>query len=242
MESNKSKDLEVLFIGKAGDFFSRQAADFILTHYPSAKIIYSSRQQDLPAELIAWKGDVIISYLSQWIIPKRLLENARVAALNFHPGPPEYPGIGCTNFAVYNGEDTFGVTCHHMAPRVDTGGIVAIERFPIFETDTVFSITQRCYSHILTLFYTIFSLLISNQELPASGDTWKRKPYLRRELDELCRLTPDMNIKEIERRIRATDYIQPWAFMLVGDEVFKLTAEDVKNKHYLTYLSQPNLS
>jgi methionyl-tRNA formyltransferase len=242
MESSNPTHLEVLFIGKTGDFFSRQAADFILTHYPSAKIIYSSRQQDLPDDLLAWNGDVIISYLSQWIIPQKLLENARVAALNFHPGPPEYPGIGCTNFAVYNGEDTFGVTCHHMAPRVDTGGIVAVERFPVFITDTVFSITQRCYSHILNLFYTIFSVLMSKQGLPTSGETWKRKPYLRRELDELCRLTPEMDIEEIERRIRATDYIQPWAFMQVGDEVVKLSADDVKNKQYLAYLSQPNLS
>ena len=242
MESNNQKDIDILFIGKAGDFFSRQAADFIVTHYPSAKIIYSTRQQVFPLELLNWKGDVIISYLSQWIIPKKLLENARVAALNFHPGPPEYPGIGCTNFAVYNEEDTFGVTCHHMVPQVDTGQIVAVTRFPVFETDTVFSITHVCYSHILTLFYTIFPLLMRNEALPVSPEKWKRRPYLRLELDELCRLTPDMGVTEIERRIRATDYIQPWAFMQVGDEVFKLTAEEVKNKHYLAYLSQPNLS
>ena len=242
MELNKKKNLSILFIGKASDFFSRQAADFILTHYPTAKIIYSSRQQSFPEELFSWKGDVIISYLSQWIIPKPVLENAKIAALNFHPGPPEYPGIGCTNFAVYNREDQFGVTCHRMLSKVDTGEIIAVDRFPIFETDTVYSITQRCYSHILNMFYNIVSALMNGENIQSCGEAWKRKPYLRKELDELCRLTPDMDIQEIERRIRATDYIQPWAFMQVGDEVFKLTAEDVKKKKYMAYLSQPNLS
>jgi methionyl-tRNA formyltransferase len=241
MESNK-KQLKILFIGKAGDFFSRQAADFITVHYPSARIVYSSRQQSFPEELLGWRGDLIISYLSQWIIPGSLLKNARLAALNFHPGPPEYPGIGCTNFAVYNNEDTFGITCHHMNPKVDTGDIVAVDLFPLFESDTVYTITQRCYSLILNMFYNIFSLLMQGEPLPDAGLSWKRRPYLRKELDELCRLTPDMSIDEIERRLRATDYIQPWAFMQVGDEVFKFSAEDVKNKQYLAFLRQPNLS
>jgi methionyl-tRNA formyltransferase len=241
MESNKQQ-LKILFIGKAGDFFSRQAADFITVHYPSARIVYSSRQQSFPEELLDWRGDVIISYLSQWIIPGPLLKNARYAALNFHPGPPEYPGIGCTNFAVYNNEDTFGITCHHMNPKVDTGDIVAVDLFPLFESDTVYTITQRCYSLILNMFYNIFTLLMQGEPLPDAGVGWKRRPYLRKELDELCRLTPDMSIEEIERRLKATDYIQPWAFMQVGDEVFKLSAEDVKNKQYLAFLRQPNLS
>ena len=242
MKLNSQQHIRILFIGKADDFFSRQAADFILTHYPAAKIVYSERQQPFPKELLTWKGDVIISYLSQWIIPKTLLENARIAAINFHPGPPEYPGIGCTNFAVYNNADEFGVTCHHMASRVDTGKIVAVKRFPIFESDTVYSITQRCYNVILDMFYDIFSLIMYGEDLPASDEIWQRKPYLRKELDDLCRLTPDMNVKEIERRIKATDYIHPWAFMQVGNDIFKLTAEDVKKKKYLAYLSQPHLS
>lgn len=242
MKVNKQKHLSILFIGKAGDFFSRQAADFILVHYPSAKIIYSARQQAFPQELLNWDGDLIVSYLSQWIIPKTLLQKATIAAINFHPGPPEYPGIGCTNFAIYHQADEFGVTCHHMNAKVDTGKIIAVNRFPVYETDTVFSITQRCYSQILNMFYTIFSLLMNDKDLPAAEEEWKRKPYLRKDLDELCRLTPDMDIKEIEQRIKATNYLQPWAFMQVGDEVFKLTAEDIKTRRYLSYLSQPNLS
>lgn len=242
MELNKQQHLKILFIGKAGDSFSRQAADFIVAHYPSAKIIYGTRQQPFPQELLNWNGDLIISYLSQWIIPKTLLQNASLAALNFHPGPPEYPGIGCTNFAIYNKEDEFGVTCHHMVSKVDTGEIIAVKRFPVYETDTVYSITQRCYSHILNLFYDILSRLMSGEKIPSSDETWKRKPYLRKQLDELCRLTPDMDIKEIERRIKATDYLHPWAYMQVGDEVIKLTADDIKKKSYLAFLSQPNLS
>lgn len=237
MELNKRKDLQILFIGKKNDFFSEQAAAFISVHYPSAKIIYSAREDKFPEELLNWKGDLIISYLSQWIIPKSLLDKAEMAALNFHPGPPEYPGIGCTNFAIYDQADEFGVTCHHMNPKVDTGEIVSVTRFPVFENDTVYSLTQRCYSHILNMFYNIFYLLINGEKLPVAAEKWKRKPYLRKELDALCKLTPDMTPNEIERRIKATNYLQPWAFVQLGNKIIKLSAADIKNKSYLAYLS-----
>lgn len=92
------------------------------------------------------------------------------------------------------------------------------------------------------MFYDIFTTLMNDEILPTSTEVWKRKPYLRKELNELCRLTPDMDIKEIELRIKATSYLQPWAFMQVGDEVFKFSDEDLKTKSYLAYLSQANLS
>ena len=236
MELSKDQELKILFIGKKDDFFSNQAAQFIQLHYPSAKIIYSNRENPFPEELLNWSGDLIISYLSQWILPAHLLQSASLAALNLHPGPPEYPGIGCTNFAIYDGAAEFGVTCHHMNPKVDTGDIVLVKRFPIFKKDTVYSLTQRCYSSILNLFYEVLSVIMKGEILPSSKELWTRKPYLRKELNELCRLTPEMSVEEIERRIKATTYIQPWAFMQVDKGEIKLTKEDIIKKTYLGYL------
>src|SRR5664279_878329 len=149
MTLNKKSNLDILFICKTDDHFSSQAAEFILMHYPGATLIYSERNQPFPEELYGWEGDLVISYLSQWVIPEKILKRASIAALNFHPGPPAYPGIGCTNFAIYDHADEFGVTCHHMAAKVDTGDIVAVKRFPVYEADTVYSITQRCYNEIM---------------------------------------------------------------------------------------------
>lgn len=87
--------------------------------------------------------------MSPWIIPKGLLERVVKGAINWHPGPPEYSRIGCTNFAIYNNEKEFGITCHYMLDKVDTGKIIGVKRFSILENDTVFSITQKCYLLIL---------------------------------------------------------------------------------------------
>lgn len=211
--SNAKSKLKVLFIGKADNFYAKVAADFIQLHFEDPQIIFSKRTTPFPEELYAWKGDLLISYLAQWIIPNRLLANADLAAINLHPGPPEYPGIGCTNFAIYNEEKQFGITCHHMLSKVDSGSVIAVRRFPVFKTDTVYSITQRCYTEILHLFYELISGLLEGKDLPESWETWTRKPYKRKDLDELCELRPEMSDEEKQRRIKATTYgNEVWAF------------------------------
>jgi len=210
--------MKVLFIGKEGDSYSKTAADFVQLHFKEAVIVFSKRTEPVPEYLHEWEGDILISYLSQWIIPGSVLQKARKAAINLHPGPPEYPGIGCTNFAVYNKEKEFGITCHHMLDKVDSGSIIAVRRFPIFENDTVYSITQRCYTEILHLFYELASNLLTDQPFPESPELWKRKPYTRKQLNELCELKPDMDNEEIALRIKATTYgNKVWAQMTTGE-------------------------
>ena len=216
----------VLLIGKGNDSYCERAKELVCTVFPEHEFLLGQRGDPLPERVEKWEGDFILSYLSPWIIPERLLNRAKRGALNFHPGPPEYPGIGCTNFAIYNQEATFGVTCHHMAPKVDTGPIVAVRRFPIYDTDTVFTLTHRCYAFIQTLFQEIVAKIALAEVLPASDDRWTRLPYMRRELNELCRVKPDMSAEEVARRVKAVTFPgAPGAFTEVAGFRFIMPTE-----------------
>ena len=218
--------MKVLFLGKENDHNSQIAAGFLQLHFNDVTVVYSNRKSPIPSHVYDWEGAFIISYLAQWIIPAAVLSKATWAAINFHPGPPEYPGIGCTNFAVYNRENMFGITCHHMIPKVDSGPIIAVSRFPVFEKDTVYSITQRCYSEILHLFYQLIGNVLAGVPLPQSSEGWKRKPYTRKQLNELCELTPEMSPEEIALRIKATTYgDKQWAFMKSGEDITTYSSE-----------------
>lgn len=219
MSHGKSK-LNILFIAKADNVYASAAADFIRQHFENPRIVFSRRQDPFPEELYQWKGDLLISYLAQWIIPAAVLSQASRAAINLHPGPPEYPGIGCTNFALYNRETVFGITCHHMLSKVDTGELIAVRRFPVLDTDTVYSVTQRCYAEILHLFYELMTGILLGKPLPQSAETWTRKPYKRKDLDELCELRPGMSEEEVQRRIKATTF---------GNEIWARRVEEKMN-------------
>ena len=219
------KDFKVLFLRKKDNEYAQRAESFIKEHFPNPLIFSGGRRDKLPPEVLNWKGDLIISFISSWIYPQQLLSNAGFAAINFHPGSPDYPGTGCTNFAVYNGEKEYGITCHHMNATVDTGSIIQVKRFPIKEEDTVYTVTQHCYKLIEESFYEIIGLIIKGEPLPFTNEAWKRKPYTRKQLDELCHIRPEMSEQEINKRIRATTYKTPWAFTKIGKHIFKLTSK-----------------
>jgi methionyl-tRNA formyltransferase len=212
--------MEILFIGKKNDPNAKIASEYLKQIFPKTKIVFGIRGEKFPEDLPWWKGDYIFSYLSPWIIPNSLLERAEKGAINWHPGPPEYPGIGCTNFAMYNNEKEFGITCHYMLAKVDTGRIIETKRFAILENDSVYSITQKCYSLILNSFYRMVEKISNGEALPISDEDWKRKPFTRKELDSLSEIKPNMTINEIEKRIRATTYDKPWAYVEIKGKRF----------------------
>ena len=160
----------------------------------------------LPDEIRQWEGDYLISYLSRWVVPEELLKHAKKAAINFHPASPEYPGIGCNNFALYENAGQYGVTCHHMAAKVDTGKIIAVRRFPVHPEDDVAALLTRTYENQIALFFEIAQLMADGKELPVSSEKWTRPPFTRKQFNELFKITPDMSKEEIARRVRAVSY------------------------------------
>jgi methionyl-tRNA formyltransferase len=212
----------ILFLGKENDEHCRKALEFTQKNFCDITFYLGKWGDPLPEDIGWWDGDYIISYLSRWIIPKFLIKRAKMAAINFHPASPSFPGIGCSNFALYENASEYGVTCHYMAAKVDTGRIIAVKRFPIFDTDNVSTLLIRTYDYQLTLFYEIMGKIIRGERLPISNDKWERKPYTRNEFNDLCKITPEMDSNEISKRIRATDFMDFIPVVTIGDYTFEL--------------------
>jgi len=200
--------LKILFLGKKDDNHTLRALEFLRLYFLDVTSCLGRWGNPLPDEAKDWKGDIIISYLSRWVVPEFVIANAGIAAINFHPGPPEYPGIGCNNFALYNSEKEYGVTCHHMSKDVDTGKIIAVKRFAVMPKDNVESLLSRTYDYQLCLFYEEIFKFITSGHFSMSEETWGRLPYTRKEFNELFEIAVDMNEEEIARRVRAVSFKQ----------------------------------
>jgi methionyl-tRNA formyltransferase len=198
------QEWSVLFLGKASDAHTARAVDFCRRNFATVGAFLGTWGDSLPDEASSWTGDLLISYLARWVVPTGLLARAKIA-INFHPGSPEYPGYGCNNFAIYESAREYGVTCHYMAARVDTGAIIEVKRFPVLPEDNGGTLLARAYDFQLELFYRIAGLIARGDALPSSGETWTRKPFTRAQFAELGRLTPDMTEQEVARRKRALD-------------------------------------
>jgi methionyl-tRNA formyltransferase len=197
--------MSVLLLMKQTEW-CRVAERFVTAHLPATTVVSGEVGDPFPAVAQNWSGDYLISFLSPWIVPQTSLERAARAAINFHPGPPEYPGIGCYNFALYDGVSEYGITCHRMESKVDRGALVAVRRFPVWQTDSVATLKDRSMVAMLELLYTVTGVIRAGEPLPALSETWARNPFTRRELNELGRITPDMSADEIRKRVRAMHF------------------------------------
>lgn len=200
--------ISLLFLGKADDPDCARALEYCQKNFEDVTYCLGKWGDPLPEYIRRWEGDYIISYLSRWVVPEELLKHARKAAINFHPASPEYPGIGCNNFALYENAKEYGVTCHHMASKVDTGSIIAVKRFPIYPEDDVEKLLQRTYENQIALFFEIAGLIAGGKDLPSSQEKWTRPPFTRKQFNELFVITADMSREEIARRVRAISYKQ----------------------------------
>ena len=200
--------------------------EYLRKHFTDVSVFLGLLIDDFPEKALDEQYDIVVSYLSPWIIPASVLEKTRKWNLNFHPGPPEYPGIGCFNFAIYNGETVYGVTAHLMNEQVDTGKIVAAKRFPLIESDSVYTLSLKSYESMFSLFFEVIGCILEHNAIPESKERWSRKPYTRRELEELCKISSDMTEDEIKRKIKATYYPgMPGAYIEIFGNRFEYNPE-----------------
>jgi methionyl-tRNA formyltransferase len=210
-----SEHKSVVLLSKR-DEWSRHAGEIAKIIFPNVVWHEGQWGESLPAFA---PPDLLLSFLSPWIVPARILEGAQTA-VNFHPGSADYPGIGCYNFALYDGVKRYGAVAHFMAPQVDTGTIIEDRRFDVYATDTVESLKRRTMAVMLGLFVDVASAL-AGAGVSGNGK-WSRKPYTRKELDELCVISPEMSAEEIARRVRATAFPGFAPYVELGGRRFSL--------------------
>lgn len=204
----------VLLLASQGAEAERVAA-FCRMAFGAVEAYHGDWGHALPDGAGRWEGDIIVSYCSRWIVPKALLDRARIA-INFHPAPPTYPGTGGLNWALYENSPTFGVTCHHMIPAVDAGPIVETRRFQVLPGDDVASLFARTHLHLEVLACDVLAALADAQPLPAASETWASKTRKRAELDAMMAVPQGAPADEIARRERAFVFGK-WRLRMAAD-------------------------
>ena len=172
------------------------------------------RYEKLPEDILLWEGDYILCFRSFFILPKAVIKKAKVAAINFHPAPPEYPGSGCINFALYEEVNQYGVTAHIMNEKIDNGEILEVRRFPVSKIDNLSTVLSRAHSELFNLcsdfIYLLYekgSSIIDKKKMLSKEESWKGDAKLMRDLEYLKNISPKITEKELRRVIRAT-YIE----------------------------------
>jgi methionyl-tRNA formyltransferase len=158
-------------------------------------------------ELAALSPDLLarsrlIAYVTPEIVAKDTLARLGYGAINFHPGPPGYPGWAPAHFALYERATEFGATVHAMVDRVDAGPIIEVARFSIPADISVVALEGMAYAHLAQLFWRMAKSLATEASAPpALPIEWGRKKYSRRAYRAICDIPLDIPKDELDRRI-----------------------------------------
>jgi methionyl-tRNA formyltransferase len=151
--------------------------------------------------------DLVISFLFWKRIREPLISLGRIGCLNFHPAPlPDFRGVGGYNIAILEGLGEWGVSCHFVDEGLDTGDLVAVERFAIDPSaETALSLDVQSQARLLKLFKSVLGRALAGESLPRERQGEGR--YVSRaELEEL-RLVRSGD--DVGRKLRAFWY-PPW--------------------------------
>jgi methionyl-tRNA formyltransferase len=210
-------------LSSAAETFARKLFDVRhVSRYPRDAKHLAAEVTDLTR---GGEVDFLFNYLSPVIVPERILQTIRRAAVNFHPAPPEWPGVGSASYALYEGDETFGVTAHVMTPKVDAGPIVRSIRFPVLADDDCESLFGRALNFSLFLFYDVLAEVARGGAAQPSGDAWKRGAVRRAEFEKWMAVKPSDSADEVRRKIRALRHSRlPGPYVEVGGLKFHLPA------------------
>ncbi len=172
---------------------------------PSCDVVHASSHNDL-LTLSRDKvvGSRLIAFCSPVIVPKSVLDDMDCGSFNFHPGPPTYPGRYPSVFALYEDAVEFGVTVHHMAPKVDEGPIVAVKLFAIPQDCDLEALDTLAFKALIDMFQKLAVPLAQNATpLPSRAISWSGSKRAKADCDALCCAGPSLPADELVRRKRA---------------------------------------
>ncbi len=156
--------------------------------------------------------DLVLSVFYRSMLPPRVLESARIAALNLHPSLlPGYRGRAPINWVLVNGESETGVSLHHMVRAPDAGDIVAQRRIEIAPRETALTLYRKVEAESRALLEEALPLVASGGA-PRTPQDHARATTFGRRRPEDGRIDWRWDVRRIDCLVRAVAPPWPGAF------------------------------
>ena len=201
----------VIFLGRKNCIFSKKL--HILLKKNSKKLLYFENSNKNKKNYLKKINnfDYLFSFRSYQILKEYTLNKINNLAINFHPGSPEYRGIGCTNFAIYNNEKMYGATAHLIDDKIDHGQILDVEKFLIKKNYNLSDLLKKTHSTQVKQCKRIISRMcdlnfnLKNYLLKyPCEEKWSKKLYSKKNLDKFYEIDRKISKNDFYNKLRST--------------------------------------
>ena len=230
----------ILFLGRKNDKYTKFLISDLKKLTKNIKVFYSKKPKESINKKIfnvpkSWY-DYIFCFRCYYILKQNQINKSKFASINFHPGPPEYRGIGCINYALYDNVKKYGVTAHIISKKIDSGKIIDVKRIKILKKDNIESLLKKTYFIQYIQAKRIIKLLskdnknLKNLLYKSKKEKWSKKIKKRKDLDNFYQFKKNITKVEFRRKVRATLTKKYKPFFLINNK--KVI---IKNKYYPSF-------
>ena len=208
----KNKLGNVLLMGRKGCPYSKKLQK--LLKKKSKKLYYFESKkigEKIDHKYIKLNYNYIFCFRSFYILRKNILKKVKKSAINFHPGPPEYRGTGCVNYAVYGNSKYYGCTAHLIDKKIDNGKILDVKKFSIKKSDDISKILDKTYRTMLKQSVFIINQIqvdsnfIDKQIKKNNKMKWSKKTKSLKDLNDFYIIDKNIKKRDFLKKIRATN-------------------------------------
>lgn len=230
LSSKKNNSLGVvLFMGRANCIYSKKLKYFLKKK--SKKFYYFESKkinEKIDKKLLNINYDYIFCFRSYYILKKNILNKVKASAINFHPGIPNYRGIGSINYAIYNNSKFFGSTAHIINEQIDNGKIIDVKKFRISKKSSIREILDKTYEIMFKQAISIIKNIhmsfnfIDNKIKKNRTIKWSNKIGTLKDLKKFYIINKNIKKKDLLRKIRATNTIEFKPYINLHGKMFIL--------------------
>ena len=221
----KKKRYSALLLLRKKDPFCIKLLKFISSNCKSTSVLWEKNNKKNFS--IKTQFDFIISYRSSIILTTKDISMAKIAAINLHPGPPKYRGIGCLNYALYNNVKKYGFTIHLISRKIDYGKILFVKYFSVNKNSNVSTLLDKTHKQCIKYSKHFFKNILNNPKKidfykeKFKKERWSKIIKNKKELNEFYRIK-NFNLRDVNKKIRATNFRSYKPFIQIGLNKFFL--------------------
>ena len=178
----------------------------------------------LVEQLRALAPTLIVVWSYSMRLPRELLDIPPRGAVNVHGGTlPEYRGPHVTQWAILNGESEFGVTLHYMDEGMDTGPVIAEQRFPLSPDDDAASVRRKIADAGASLLRAWWPRVAAGTAPRVTQDPSRARYWPLRTVEQ-GELAWTMPASTLARMVRALCCNEPGAYVQLGGRRISIRA------------------
>ncbi len=171
---------------------------------------------------------LVVSAYNIYIFPLQVVKNPALKIINFHNALlPRHPGRNAPGWAIFDMDETSGITWHEVIAEIDRGGIITQSEIPIGERTTALDLTMSCADLGIQTFKEILPSVLAGDYCPQmQPSSTKRKVHHSKDVPNDGMLDLSWDIRKISAFLRSMDYgklpVFPTPRLSILGEVFFL--------------------